>query len=351
MSRAPEKTYIAVDCGKYNTKTAMFRDDGRGMVRKKFRTKFSPGTFDDDMFGRGTYIIQIDDGPVYKVGNEGRTEPDMETTKKTEIHAVCTMAGIAAALGEGDHKDVSVVIGIPLQLATIPEERLSYKSYILGEPGQHTVRLKADQNGPVVTVKFTITSEKVYPEGMGVLYEYPDRLDGPTAIIDIGNLNTNNTYADRFNINSEACFTDELGGKVLISGLAQELTSELGSRVDDNLAASTLLKPYGERFLVPANGDPEIQKRSREIIDRYLLDHVNAIKKKCDTHHWPLAFMRVVCIGGTSRLLSGEIRAVFGQNAFIPDNPEYVNACGFLRKLCADSGVDITDAGKGKQQG
>ena len=41
----------------------------------------------------------------------------------------------------------------------------------------------------------------------------------------------------------ENCFTDELGGKVLISSLAQLLTSTLGMRCDENLATSLLRQP------------------------------------------------------------------------------------------------------------
>ena len=334
--------YIAVDCGKYNTKVASFDTETGKRKKFKFRTKYSPGTFEDDMFEKGTFIIQIDDGVIYKVGNGGKQEPNMETSKKSEIHKVCTIAGIAIALAQGEHEDVSVVIGIPLQLANIPEERISYKKYILGEIGEtHTVKIKADPEGQVHEVKFQFKEEKVYPEGIGVLYEYPEKLDGPTAIIDIGNLNINNTYADRFNIVTESCFTDELGGKILISGLAQELTSELRARVDDNLTASTLLRPYEERYLRPVNGNKEIEDRSREIIDAYLLEHVQSIKKKCDTKHFPLAFMNVVCVGGTSKLLTREIITVFGNKTFIPDNPEYVNVLGFLRKLCADHKIDL----------
>ena len=337
--------YIAVDCGKYNTKVSAYMEEPNKRSKFKFRTKYMPGTFDDDMFDRGTYIVQIDDGEVFKVGNDARIEPELTTSKKDEIHRICTMSAIAFALGEGDHGLVNVVIGIPLSLANIPSERLAYKEYILGAKGTtHTVKIKTSPNGPIMTSTFRFDTEYVYPEGLGVIYEYPARLGGTTAIIDIGNLNINNTYANAFTIVNESCFTDELGGKVLITGLAQELTSELGARVDDNLAASTLVRgsrDIKKRCLTPNNGDKELMEKSRAIIDNFLLDHVRAIKKKCDTRHWPLAFMNVVCIGGTSNLLRKELAEVFGENTFIPENPEYVNADGFLKKLCAEFEVDL----------
>ena len=343
--------FIAVDCGKYNTKVESYDSESGKRRHFKFRTKISPGTLDDDMLERGTFIVQTDDGDgeVYKIGNDARKEPDMETSKKSEIHRICSLAAIAMAAGPGVHEDLSVVIGMPLSLCSVPEERLSYKKYILGEPGEkHVVNFVTNPNDPdpVQECVFTISKELVYPEGIGVIYEYPAKLSGPTAVLDIGNLNINNTYTDNFNIVNESCFSDELGGKVLITGLAQELTSELGARVDENLAASTLLRPLSDRYLHTTSGNKEIDEKSREIIDRYLLEHVRAIKQKCATRHWPLEFMNVVCVGGTSKLLIEEIKQVFGANAFIPDNPEYANASGFLKKMCADAGIDLTGSGK-----
>ena len=340
------KVYTAVDAGKYNTKVSMF-DPADGKQRlMKFRTKISEGDFADDMFGRGTFIVQIDDGPVYKVGQEARTEPELETSKRSEIHRVCTMAGTALALlGRKGVTETDIVTGIPLQTCSITQERLEYKSYILGDPGiQHKARIKTECAGPVSEVSFAFARELVYPEGIGALYEYPSKLNGPTGIIDIGNLNTNHLYCDSFLVNNEGCFTDEMGGKILIAGLAATLSSELGTRVDDNMAASVLRRPYEERALVSIRKNKAIEEKSRRIISRYLMDHVMAIKQRCDTRHWPMEFMNIVCMGGTTRLLSKEIFDVFGKETFIPDDPEYVNVKGFLRKLCADSGIDVGGA-------
>lgn len=335
--------YIAADCGKYQTKTAAYDTETKTRSSGCFRTKISEGTFADDMFGgRHTGIFRVDGGPVYKIGQEAKTEPDMETSKKSEIHRVCTLAAIARTLGAGVHEGVTAVIGIPLQTASIPEERIDYKDFILGREGEtHTVEMKLAPAGPVETCEFTFSKRLVYPEGIGVLYEYPAQLNGPTAIIDIGNLNTNNIYCDSFLIMNESCFTDELGGKVLISGLSQALTAELGMRTDDNLVASTLLRPYEERYLRPVRENREIEERSRQIIDRYLLEHVSTIRRKLDTRQYPLDFMNIVCIGGTASLLKREIAQVFGENAFIPENPEFVNANGFLRRVLASDSIDL----------
>lgn len=336
--------YIAVDSGKYNTKTALYDTNTNKVSQFKIRTKISEGTFLDDMFGRGTAIIQIDDGPVYKIGAEGRTEPDMETSKKSDIHKIMIYSAIAMSLSE-DEMNIPVAIGMPLQYANVPEERLAYKDYIFGEAGVvHTVKIKSSPAGEPKTVRFSFGKRLVYPEGIGVVYNYPKRLDGISGVIDIGNLNTNSMYVDHLEVDNDASFSDELGGKILIANLAHALEAELGMRVNENLCAATLLKPKDKRFLVPVNGDKTIENKSREIIDKSLIEHAKLIRQKCDTRHWPLNFMNVVFIGGTTAILKNELAEVFGSNIFIPDKADFVNATGFLKKLCADSGIDITGA-------
>ena len=62
--------------------------------------------------------------------------------------------------------------------------------------------------------------------------------------------------------------------------------------------------------------------------------------------------MQLAFIGGTTKLLKEEIKVVFGENVFIPDDPEYVNAEGFLKKLCASVNIDVDaiKAGKGDKK-
>ena len=129
----------------------------------------------------------------------------------------------------------------------------------------------------------------------------------------------------------------------MISGLAEVLTAELGARCDENLAAATLLRPYEKRFLTPRNGSKEIEEKSKKIIDDYLRDYVKSVKNLCETRKWPLDYMDIVCVGGTSALVQKELSDIFGQNLFTPSEPEFVNAKGFLKRLCASCGVKIEE--------
>ena len=332
------KRYVAVDCGKYNTKVAAFDCKTGEQAKVKFRTKISEGSFEDDMLERGTYIVQVDGGPVYKVGQGARTEAELETSKKSEIHKICTMAAVALMSGGAD--DLNVVAGIPFQQGCDPIARREYRDYIIPE-GEHEVIIKRSGSEAPEKVKVSFNQRKIYLESVGVLYMYPKKLDEVTGIVDIGNLNTNNTYCANYQPVQENSFTDELGGEILITGLAQELSSELGARVDKNIVAQTLLRPLEKRCLVPKSGNKEVMEKSRTIINEYLLEHVQQIKRKLDARKWPVDYMNICLIGGTVKILYPELQKVFGE-IFIPDEPEFVNVEGFLRKFCADDDIDIT---------
>lgn len=347
--------YIAIDCGKYNTKTNSF--DGQKEKKFAFRTKFSEGTFDDDMVGKGSYIVQIDDGPVYKVGYKGHISPDMEDTKKTDIHRICSLAACAIALGDGDHPDVHAAIGMPVSKIDIVKERKEYKDFIFGEEGvTHTVVYMGDDLVKH-TITFCFTVRNVYPEGIGVVYEHSKRCGGQVGVIDIGNLNVNALYVNNGIPEDDMCFTDKGGGNEIMDSLANELTRLLGSTVTPNIVAQALLLPtkpghtYEDRHLITAGGrNKAVEAKSKEIIDRELQDHVESIKAKCKSiGKWPLDFMNLVFVGGTTVLLQKEIRECFGENCFIPEDPAFENASGFLKLLCWSDGIRIHEEEKAKK--
>ena len=334
---------VSIDAGKYATKSYALTPDG--VIRKKCRTKYSEGNFKDDMIQRGTFIAEIDGGPIYRIGHGAKNEPAAETSKKAEINRIVTLAAVARMLGAGTHENVGIAIGLPLDICEKVEERLDYKEFILGKPGVlHTVRLKESSYSEIVEVKFSFGRQLVYPEGIGALYKYPAICKNyPVGIIDIGHINTNCLYYNLFEPVYESCFTDEMGGKFLISELTGKLSAELGSGVDDNLVASILKRPYEERCLPSTVPGFDTQEQSRKVIDQALRDHVLGIRQWCRTRHWSIDFMIKIFIGGASRLLQKEIRETFGESAIIADESEYVNAYGFLKILCAYEGIDLDE--------
>ena len=330
------KRFIAVDSGKFTTKLATYNPKTTTITTYKFRTKTGEGSFEDDALEANTLIAEID-GKVYKVGNGALQPAELATSKQSETHKICTLVAIAMCASNDEVDEINVAIGAPVKDWEVVERRNSYKKYMLPE-GEITVMLKTKSDEPAVKKTFKSVNRYVYPESSGALYldKIAEFGDNTVAVIDIGNLNINCTLWNNAELDRESSLTDELGGNILITGLAQTLSAELGMRCSESLVARLLTLPKEERYLVPkSNDNSDIPKRSKQIIDKYLLEHVKQIRRKCDAKQWSLDFMQLAFIGGTSQILANEIKEVFGDHVYIPDNPEYANVNGFLRLLCA----------------
>lgn len=326
------KRYIASDSGKFATKVALAAQDLSGYRDFGFRTKTGPGSFDDDAVEVGTYIATID-GITYKIGNGAPKEAELETSKKTETHRNCTMLALALAASEDGKTDFSVAIGMPVGPYRNVDERKAYKEYMLPLGPMEVAYM--GQDGKIIKKSFNIANRYVYPESAGALYIDMEANHDTAAVVDMGNLNVGATLYQNCEPDYESSNSSELGGQILISGLAAALSAEYSSRIDNRLVSSILRLPAEQRFLTPVRQGTGIEESSKKFIDNYLLEHVKDVKRMCDSLRWPLDFMKLTFIGGTSDLLRNEIKAVFGESASIPEKPSTVNARGFLRRLVA----------------
>ena len=350
------KRYIAVDSGKYATKIAVYNEEKDEIKLGSFRTKISEGNFADDALEKQTLIAEYD-GKIYKIGNGATQEAELSTSKSSEIHKICVLTAIAMNVSDNEVDEVCAAVGIPVKEWENVDKRNEYKNYIMPD-GEIEIKIMTKSGQEPVKRRFKIVSKHVYPESQGALFvsEVAPFVSGTVGIIDIGNLNINCTSWTGGELDREYNVTDELGGNILINGLSQELTATF-SRCDENLVARVLRCPLEKRMLVPNRPNPEIEKKSKEIIDDYLTNHVKAIKRRCDSKHWSLDFMKLVFIGGTSSLLENEIIKVFGSEVYIPKNPEFVNVMGFLRVMCSKHldkvislSTDKEDKGKSKEE-
>lgn len=323
--------YIAVDSGKFATKIAWANDKLDGYQKGQFRTRMSSGNFDDDAIEAGTYVCEID-GKIMKIGNGALQDATLETSKKSEVHKYCTLLAIALTTSPNEIDNVHVAIGIPVSEYKIVEKRLEYKNYILPD-GEVTVKYRA-QKGDIETRTFKIVSKYAYPESAGGLYLDMKKNADIAGVIDIGNLNVNATYFISGDPDPGCSTTAELGGQILISNLAAELSATF-SRCDERLVSKILKSPADERFLHPIKPDSTIEAESKKFIKNSLIKHVRQIRRLCDSKGWGLDYMPLTFIGGTSALLKDEIVEVFGPEAIIPDRPEFANVIGFLRRMIA----------------
>lgn len=324
--------YIAVDAGKYATKTAEFIVSENGTRRTKFETKIAPGDFRDDAIERETFIAE-NDGRVLKIGHGASGEgAELTTSKQSSIHRICTLAAIAGFCSDNETDEVYLATGLPAKEWQVVEKREAYKAYFPTD--EQTVKIKRTSASPIEEKHFVIKKVYVFPESIGALQMDDSPKYDPSAlygVLDIGNLNLNATLWQGSELIADESVTDELGAASLVSGLAQELSAEF-TRVNTRLVDSILKKKPGKRMLP---GSPEVQEKSKAFIHEYLKTHAEKIKRCCDARKWALDYMQLVAIGGTSTILHDELAEAFGGQLMFLSNPAFANAYGYLRMMCA----------------
>lgn len=327
--------YIAVDSGKFATKVAEYDAKTKKVRKFSIRTKADAGDFRDDAIETHTVVVEIE-GQTYKIGNGARgTGAALETDKKTDIHRLCTLTGIATLASKDEEDEIYVAVGLPAKEWANVSKRMDYKDYILPS-GKCKISIKKDSASPVVEKVFTIKERYVFPESIGALFmdETINSITPTTitGVLDIGNLNLNATLWQGTELLQDKSLTAELGGAILIQELSQELTTNIATC--DDLITANILKSADRQ--IPTNGNltDEQIAASKELIARVLQNHAEKIKRCCHARNWSLDVTNIVAIGGTSADLKDELTKAFGSITVLEDST-YCNVLGYLRMMCA----------------
>lgn len=328
--------YIAVDAGKFAVKACEYQKEEDKVVDFTFQTKMSDGDFRDDALEKNTYLAEVN-GVTYKIGNGARgTGADLETSKATDIHRICTMFAISHFCSADEIDTVNIAVGLPCKEWAVVAKREDFREYMFAEK-DITITIKESSSEEPVTKHFVINRTFVFPESIGALFQDDSPKIHPSTyvgVLDIGNLNLNASVWLGGELIQDDTITDELGGSTIVQGLSQELSATF-SRCSEGLVAQLIAKKPENRYLTPANKDKEVMENSKLLIDKYLLEHAKKIKRCCDGRKWSLDYMKLIAIGGGSTILKTELMEVFGENLTILSCPSFANAYGYLRMECS----------------
>ena len=363
---------VTSDAGKCNTKAFAFNSDIKnennpdGTISSyRIRTRCSDnGNFLSERFSPATMIVQIGDGPVMKVGKDATKDPSYITSKLDKLHRDCVLTSFACLLGPGEHRDVIGCVTIPYESAKSVEECIEYKKFMLGEPGEEfRIKIKCSASSPVEECVFSLKKTLVYPEGEGILYEYPLRFDeesGVQACVDIGNQDITFLLVNNGYVGEEKSFTCEMGYRSLQSGLISALKNGRGLRVDEDIIDNVVSVPKFNRMISSTNKD--VRLKSKEIIDGYIREYVEKIKEKMDSKNWPSPdLMQYTFFGGVPNVMKQELIDMFGnpdpselalppsqRKLLIPENSDMMNARGSLHMAASRFVEDGTAAAVGR---
>lgn len=327
--------YIAVDCGKAETKVSVRVNSDNTIVSSSFATRvvergINGNEFDDLYdFGSGYFAVEYD-GKQFAVGNyvsEESGSTSMLDSKKDMIHKVATLTAIASVVNNGD--TVRAVIGCPIKLYKNQENRKEYLEELLPK-GKVEIRVNGRDKS------FFIASAGVLPESTGAAIMFGEHFDKKAVgIIDIGGLNVNCCVYRDHRLLPETSFTEKHGRKVLLEKFRDVIEAK-----EDCEFRTYEIEQFLEQGYITNTRDSKKEEESKGFIRDFLRHHLMAILKTCSEHGWSLDRMDLIFIGGGSAMLSSYIREMLPK-AYIPKDPEFVNAEGFLKYWCQHLGVPL----------
>lgn len=332
--------YIGIDAGKYAVKAAAYDKETNKIKKFSFKTKICNGDMRDDALESNTNLVSYGD-VTYKIGDGARGNgAELQTSKMDDIHKFCILTAIAKFCEDDILEEVNIAIGLPASEWAVVSKREDYKAFMFSDDVIE-IWIREDNSMIMHKKRFKIINKFVLPESIGALFMDDSPViskDSYVGVLDLGNLNLNATLWQGTELCQDDSLTDELGGSILTQGLSQELSAEF-SRCNEDMTSQILGREKELRYLTSNTRD--IKEESAALINKYLLEHAKKIKRVCDGKRWPLDYMNIIAIGGTSVILANELREVFGDITIL-NNSYFCNALGFLRIMCSK----LPDIGK-----
>ena len=313
--------YLAIDCGKAETKIAIRNNNDSSVLTKSFPTHVIKKQYTDidTAFNMGnSFQVEFSDSS-YIVGQMATGEESttsISSSKRDLKHKIATLTAIASNVNNGD--SVKVAICCPIEEYQNKPRRQEYLDFIIPK-GRIDIKINnVDKN-------FTITDAIVFPESLGAMNFLPTNLaQSLVGVIDIDGLNVNACLINKGLIETTRCFTGKLGRKFINASVKENLEAKYPAEFSDFEIDSFIENGYV----------PNHKEESSKIIETVLDNHMHKVVDLCKTKNWNIDFMTLMFIGGTSLLLADRIRNKFPE-AVLVENANYVNAIGALKALCS----------------
>ncbi|MBQ7564075.1 MAG: ParM/StbA family protein [Lachnospiraceae bacterium] len=312
--------YLAVDCGKADTKVCLRNEDG-SITKKLIPTTLAEASGMEDLQRETESGIRevVFEGRAYVIGAPANGMI-RDNSKKNIVHKVLTLSMIAEAVPEGSY--VRAAIGCPLQCYASKAERKEYLDYIL-PAGKTEIEVNGRKK------RFFVDRRAVFAEAYGPLLLFPERFMNRTVgVIDIGGFNVNGCYFLNGRLISEANITNQMGKYRLMSALVQPL-NRLAPTADFHIYEIEEALRLG--YVINA------EEASGKILEEKKRKHLDQIVEACRKAGWNLDFCDLIFCGGTSPLLEKQIKERFPR-AFIPEESNFINASGYLKMLMKVAG-------------
>ncbi|WP_148206872.1 ParM/StbA family protein [Natranaerobius thermophilus] len=290
---------------------------GEKNIRLRSKVEF---TTDALISGAGTYHFRHDD--LKGVVGEGASQHSLELDK-TRDKAYKVLAYSLIALAIEKNKDqmerdkefpiINLVTNYPLNIYN-GQTKEQFEEFLKTSDFIHVFVNREHK-------LFWLKNCTVFPQTVPVSYANPSAFKNQIkGIVDIGGMTTQGVILDSFNIIPSSRFTENLGCLNLYNKVRKALNSYFTVNIQD-YEMPTIIK----------NGLRVNTKKSLEIIDEIIRDHIKEIQNAMTVNNWNEENIPIMFTGGGSLLLREYLEEMFPHVEFSQD-PLWDNAKG-LRKV------------------
>ena len=307
--------YVAVDCGKADTKVCLKKDDGSVLKKIIPTTLYEASGMEDLQRETEKNILEVCyQGKSYVIGAPA-SGMVRDNSKKNIVHKVVTLSVIADMVPDNSY--VRAAIGCPLECYASKKERQEYLDYVLPSG-----KVEIEVNGR--KRRYFVDRRAVFAEAYGPLLLYPEKFRNRTVgVIDIGGFNVNGCYFLNGRLIPEANITNQLGKFKLVSSLIRPL---------NRLSPTADFHMYEVEEALRTGYVINAEEESAKIIAEEKKGYFEQIIEACRKSGWNLDFCDLIFCGGTSGLLRELIMERFPK-AFIPEESNFTNAMGYLKMM------------------
>ncbi|MGP9039417.1 hypothetical protein [Cytobacillus kochii] len=317
-----ETIMIAIDCGKYQTKS-IARYKGNTFMTN-FRTKLmSVSQLGVDIQPK-SYLVEYNGGE-YLIGDMVSEQfADFSLNKASLIHQISIYTAISHMLQKANapsNVEIKLAVNVPIPTYKDSVQKEKFKQMV--ENQGRTVHLVVNEKA----YSFVLSEITIAFEGMGEIYAKPEAYKNKnTIVIDLGGLNTTLCQFSGIQPLINTMIVSDLGVNSVLKGKIGKVVNErYGLSVSSDDLEQVLRNGY-------FSSRGEIFEDSKIFIEELKYDHLQQIIQFAKSRGYTFNMSDIHFVGGGAIILRRYIKQEF-PHAVITDNAQFSNCLSFLKIL------------------
>lgn len=316
-----EKILIAVDAGKYQTKSICKYKGNTYMTT--FRTKMMPVSRFGVDIEPNSYLVGYK-GDDYLLGDMVTEDyVNYSLSKTSTLHKISIYTAITQLLKKAkapSDSNIRLAVSVPISTYKDAEQKENFKQMI--ENQGRNIQVLVNEK----YYSFELSDVSITFEGMGEVFAKTDNYkNNHTTVIDLGGLNTTLCQFKGIHPLVNTMTVSDLGINVLKGKIGKHINERYGLSVSSDDLEQVIRKGY---FV----NKGEIYEDSKVFIEEAKYDHVQQIIRFAKSRGYTFNMTDIYFVGGGALTLMRYIKQEFPRSIIL-DNPQYSNCLSSLKIL------------------